>query len=277
MSQPIRDERDNITSGWVPYLMQDITTPPQSICLLLFINLLGNMGSTTVKAVPVWIWINRQGHVAFSHQGLFCLGVWIPLLVSSYKTLSLMCDIRWGRLDSREYTSTPCIRNFSGKGSCLPSYPWRGMQAQIGWIGALGSHLAQSEPESTLGVARGTCPWFNYKSAKFCNFSIFLLINLNHIVNLYASCKPNVNLISGYVPSLFCTFNHYDVCQVWLRALCVQLVACSTCTWTVPVIVILNEYGSSNKVLAQHTPLLLLPVTQLLQSPHCLPPSPYIQ
>ena len=51
VSQPIRDESDDITSGWAYYLMQDITTTPKPLCLLLFKNLLRNMGLTTVKAV----------------------------------------------------------------------------------------------------------------------------------------------------------------------------------------------------------------------------------
>ena len=51
MSQPIRDKSDDIMSESVQYLMQDITTPPQSVCLLSLHNLLGNMGPTIVKAI----------------------------------------------------------------------------------------------------------------------------------------------------------------------------------------------------------------------------------
>ena len=118
VSQPIRDESDDIMSGWVQYLMQAIITPPQSVCLLSLHNLLWNMGSITVKAVPCLIWTNRQGPVAFSTIGLFGTSGGVPLLASPRKNLSLTCDVRRGRLDSMKNTSTPGIRNFSG--CCAP-------------------------------------------------------------------------------------------------------------------------------------------------------------
>ena len=51
MSKPIRSESNDLMSGCVPHLMQDITTPPQHVTLLLLYNLLGYMGPTIVKPV----------------------------------------------------------------------------------------------------------------------------------------------------------------------------------------------------------------------------------
>ena len=50
-SQPIRRESNDLLSGCVPYLMQDIATPPQPVTLLFLHNLLGYMGPTIVKPV----------------------------------------------------------------------------------------------------------------------------------------------------------------------------------------------------------------------------------
>ena len=124
VSSLIRSESDDVMSGWVWYLMQDITTPPYKF--LLEHNLLGNMGLTIVKPVPcldldVW-WMRSP-------------------LPNLYKTMSPCCVIRRGRLDSGEYASMPCIRNFSGKDPCL-LHALLGKCRHKGRIGALGAHLA---------------------------------------------------------------------------------------------------------------------------------------
>ena len=123
VSQPIREEINDITSGWVHYLMYGITTPPQSICLLLSYNPLGNMGPAIVKAVcclDLDPCARAHGH---PWTGPTSSGGSVFPLPSSHKTSSHWCNVRWGRLDSREYTSTPCIGNFSGKGPCPSSCP----------------------------------------------------------------------------------------------------------------------------------------------------------
>ena len=51
MSQPIRIGSDDLMSGCVPHLIQDITPPPQPVTLLFLYNLLGYMGPTIVKPV----------------------------------------------------------------------------------------------------------------------------------------------------------------------------------------------------------------------------------
>ena len=51
MSQPIRSESDDLMSGCMLHLMQDITTPPQPVTLLLLHNQLGYMGPAIVKPV----------------------------------------------------------------------------------------------------------------------------------------------------------------------------------------------------------------------------------
>ena len=96
MSQPIRSENDVLMSGCVPYLMQDITTPPEPVSLLFLYNQLGYIGPTIVKPVPFpgldpWARVLEQ--------------LWIG-------TILLGGGVH---LDSRGYTSTPGIRN-SGKG-----------------------------------------------------------------------------------------------------------------------------------------------------------------
>ena len=49
VSQPIRCKSDDLMSGWVLYLMLDITKPPLPVFLLLLDNLLGYRGPTTAK------------------------------------------------------------------------------------------------------------------------------------------------------------------------------------------------------------------------------------
>ena len=61
MSQPIRGEGDDLMSGWVFYLMLDITTPPPPIPMLPLTNLLGYRGPILVKPVLClesgsWAW-----------------------------------------------------------------------------------------------------------------------------------------------------------------------------------------------------------------------------
>ena len=51
MTQLIRSESNDLMSGCVSHLMQDITTSPQPVTLLLLYNLLGYMGPTIVKPV----------------------------------------------------------------------------------------------------------------------------------------------------------------------------------------------------------------------------------
>ena len=86
VSQPIRSGSEDLMSGWVPYLMLNITTPPHPVIVLLLTNLLGYRGPTIVKSVPClepspWVWY--QGG---SGQGLYCLVEVPPLLPSPYKS-----------------------------------------------------------------------------------------------------------------------------------------------------------------------------------------------
>ena len=52
MTESIRSESNDLMSGCVPYLMQDITTPLQPVTLLLLQRLLGYIGLTVVKPIP---------------------------------------------------------------------------------------------------------------------------------------------------------------------------------------------------------------------------------
>ena len=104
-------------SGCMPHLMQDITTYPQPVTLLFLYDLLRYMGPTIVKPVlclELDPWVRVLGQFLARTT---LPGGGAPLLPSLYKTLSPWCDVRRGRLDSMGYTSTPCIRNFSGKAS----------------------------------------------------------------------------------------------------------------------------------------------------------------
>ena len=74
MSQPIRSESDDLTSGCVPYLVLGITIPIHPVLVLLLINLLGYKGPTIVKPVLYL----ELGPRAGSKQGLLCL-VEVPL------------------------------------------------------------------------------------------------------------------------------------------------------------------------------------------------------
>ena len=61
VSQSNRCKSNDLMSGWVLYLMLDITTPPLPVCLLLLDNLLGYRGPTTVKPAlcldpTLWVW-----------------------------------------------------------------------------------------------------------------------------------------------------------------------------------------------------------------------------
>ena len=73
VSQPIRYESDDLMSGWVLYIVLDITTPPLPVSLLLLGNLLRYRGPTTVKLAlcldpTPWAWA-----LGCSSQGLYGL------------------------------------------------------------------------------------------------------------------------------------------------------------------------------------------------------------
>ena len=72
-------------SGWVLYLMLDITTHPHPVRVLLLVNLLGHRSPTIAKPVlclepSQWAWA-----LDGSRLGLYCLVEVSPLLPSPYK------------------------------------------------------------------------------------------------------------------------------------------------------------------------------------------------
>ena len=103
-------------------------------------------------------------------QGKYFLGVSVHLLSKLYKTLSHLHDIRRGKLDSREYTSTPCIRNFSGRGSGPALTPFWEAQTEIRRIGALKAHLGYLESGPTQGMGRGVYPWYSCTLIQSCAY-----------------------------------------------------------------------------------------------------------
>ena len=88
-SQWIRSESNDLMSGWVPYLILDITTPPPPVVMLLFTNLLGYRGPTIVK--PVLCLESGQWALALddSRQELYCLVEVPPFCAASIKSSEL--------------------------------------------------------------------------------------------------------------------------------------------------------------------------------------------
>ena len=115
--------------------MQDITTPPWSIGLLFFTNLLGNMGLTIIKVTPCPDLDQQVRACDLFWSGTILLGCKGLPLSGLHKIRSHMSDVRKGNLDSRGYTSTPCIRNFSGKGSHPASCPLGRRRFRSGELG----------------------------------------------------------------------------------------------------------------------------------------------
>ena len=80
MSQPISSESNDLMSGWVPYLMLDITTFPHPVVVLLLVNLLCYWGPTIVWPVlclepSQWAWAlggSRQGYIVWWRYPLSC-------------------------------------------------------------------------------------------------------------------------------------------------------------------------------------------------------------
>ena len=82
VSQPIRSENDDLMSGWVLYLMLDITTLPLPVSLLLLHNLLGYRGPTTVKPALCLDSTPEAWGPGWSQPGTTLIGGGIPLMPS---------------------------------------------------------------------------------------------------------------------------------------------------------------------------------------------------
>ena len=107
ISQPIRSESNDVMSGWVPYWMLDITTPPHPVLVLLLANLLGYRGPTIVKCS-----LSRAKHMGLGPgealEGTTASGGGAPSLAKPLKKPWALCKVRRGRLDSKEYILHLC-------------------------------------------------------------------------------------------------------------------------------------------------------------------------
>ena len=132
-------------------LNADITTPPQPVTLLFLHNQLGYMGPTIIKPVlclELDPWARALGQL--------CIETTLPG-GGAPSCPSPWSDISRGRLDSRVYTSTPCIRNFSGKGSCPTQCPPEGCRLQLPYWSSRSS-FRPSRVQAYSGHEQGQAP-----------------------------------------------------------------------------------------------------------------------